>query len=159
MSIKEDMYKSTICCIHIWKLWKKWCIYAIKVAVQYRQKRSLALPCTMPKIQYLFNSLQKNRICSVKITIHFSTMYSSPLQFAFTTGCSITEYQCFFKEYKFHILKYLPNISCHNTLFFYAFYYAGIFNVGLLCIFLFVWFCVFFYAHQHTQYLINKALY
>ena len=57
------------------------------------------------------------------------------LQFEHFTDCSVREYRSILDEFKLSILKHLPIMLAlrqHNTLAYYAFYYAGIFDAGLV---------------------------
>jgi len=61
---------------------------------------------------------------------------SAYLQFEHFTDYSIREYRStYFRWIKLSILKYLPIMLAlyqHNTLAYYAFYYAGIFDKSLI---------------------------
>ena len=58
--------------------------------------------------------------------MHLSTF----LQFEYFTDCSIREYRSILDELRKH-LPIMLALCQHNTLAYYAFYYAGIFDAGL----------------------------
>ena len=70
----------------------------------------------------LLESIDVKQLCAMHL--------SAFLQFEHFTDCSIREY----RSIKLSILKHLPIMLAlcqHNTLAYYAFYYAGIFDAGL----------------------------
>ena len=75
-----------------------------------------------------------NKVTVLLESINLRSYLSTFLQFKHFTDCSIREYRSIFRYIQLSILEHLPVMLAlyqHNTLAYYAFYYAGILEAGL----------------------------